>query len=384
MRWAWLLFVLLLLSGCASEPRTFLRKEPEELKEALVSYYQVWKKNYLVQDGEDAEGLPYYRVVYEPGDPLVTVSEGQGYGMRIVVEMAPFDPEAREIFDGLYRFARDHPSSIDPRLMGWRVPQDPEGNDAAFDGDADIAYALLLAEARWGGGVYLEAARTRIQAIWESMIGPESKLPLLGDWVDPKGETYNEYTPRISDFMPKVFLAFAQADPDHDWEAVIEASDRALTEVMNQGTGLVPDFAEPVAGLGFPLRPADPNFLEGPYDGDYYYNAGRYPWRVGAYLLAGGGGSWRDRLSVLSHWVERKTGGDPYRIPIGYRLDGEPIEEGYSIFFAAPLLVAAVAQPDQEAWAEALFAAVSDRHELGYEDSVTLLALIEVLRDRVF
>ena len=46
--------------------------------------------------------------------------------------------------------------------------------------------------------------------------------------------------------------------------------------------------------------------------------------------------------------------------------------------------MAAVAQPDQEAWAKALFAAVSDRHELGYEDSVTLLSLIEVLKDRVF
>ena len=35
--------------------------------------------------------------------------------------------------------------------MGWEVPPDePGGTDSAFDGDCDIAYALLLADAQWG------------------------------------------------------------------------------------------------------------------------------------------------------------------------------------------------------------------------------------------
>ena len=33
--------------------------------------------------------------------------------------------------------------------MDWKVPQ-TGGDDSAFDGDADIAYGLLLAHAQWG------------------------------------------------------------------------------------------------------------------------------------------------------------------------------------------------------------------------------------------
>ena len=77
----------------------------------------------------------------------------------------------------------------------------PEGKskDSAFDGDADIALALLLADAQWGSGGkvnYRAAASEVISGIGESTIGPESHLPLLGDWVNPQGTQYNQYTIR--------------------------------------------------------------------------------------------------------------------------------------------------------------------------------------------
>ncbi len=313
-----------------------------------------------------------------------------GYGMMIVAYMAGYDPDARKIFDGLFRYAQAHPSDIDPRLMGWVQPPDPAGNDSAFDGDADIAYALLLADRQWGSGGaidYAAAARKRLAAIAESTIGPDSRLPMLGDWVVPQGSAeddirYNQYTPRTSDFMPAHFRSFREFGGDPLWDGVEAAIERAVSDLeagYSPQTGLMPDFAEPAGSeQGFPLKPAGPNFLEGPHDGDYYYNAGRYPWRASTAVLLYGDDFWRQRMDKLSHWAESATGGDPLRLNAGYYLDGSPIEgqDYFTTFFASPLATAAMTQPDQQAWLDALYEAVHDRHEDCYEDSVTLINLL--------
>lgn len=76
--------------------------------------------------------------------------------MLITAYMAGHDADAQTYFDGLYRFYKAHPSSIDPALMAWQQAKDSSGNivdtsgsDAATDGDMDIAYALLLADKQW-------------------------------------------------------------------------------------------------------------------------------------------------------------------------------------------------------------------------------------------
>jgi endoglucanase len=86
--------------------------------------------------------------------------------------------------------------------MTWQVPIDPAGDDSAFDGDADIAYALLLADRQWGskGAVaYRREAEQVMRAILRSTIGPRSHLPMLGDWTSPDGERHNQFPPRPSD-----------------------------------------------------------------------------------------------------------------------------------------------------------------------------------------
>jgi hypothetical protein len=112
----------------------------EELDDDVRTFYDYWKSEYLIEDGVSEDGSPMYRVAFGKSDEArgTTVSEGQGYGMMIVPIMAGHDPDAQIIFDGLWAFARAHPSEIDPRLMDWIVP-DPAGNDSAFD-DADIAF----------------------------------------------------------------------------------------------------------------------------------------------------------------------------------------------------------------------------------------------------
>ena len=58
-------------------------------------------------------------------------------------------PKRKSSLTACGHLRRAHPSEIDSRLMDWNVPE-PEGNDSAFDGDADIAFGLLLADAQWG------------------------------------------------------------------------------------------------------------------------------------------------------------------------------------------------------------------------------------------
>jgi hypothetical protein len=348
------------------------------------AFYTYWKANYLVAAGITPQGNPLFRVSFGSTDPSVTVSEGQGYGMIIVALMAGYERQARVIFDGLWRFSRARPSDGDSRLMGWRVPPEPGGNYSAFDGDADIAYALLLADRQWGSDgriAYHAEAEQVIAGILESTIGPASRLPMLGDWVDPDGATYNQYTPRSSDFMPDHFRAFGRAVNNPVWDEVVNNSQAVISSLQSNfspATGLLPDFIVPVSGTDHTPRPAPPYFLEGPNDGNYYYNAGRDPWRIATDALLNDDPVSMAQAQKIARWAEAAAGGVPANIKPGYELDGTPIPPGdyFTSFFAAPLGVAAMTVPEQQKWLNRIYDTVRVSREDYYEDSVTLLCLL--------
>ncbi len=350
----------------------------------MRAFYDHWKDQYVVSAGATPGGDPLYRISFGSANPAVTVSEGQGYGMVIVALMAGYDPQTQVIFDGLQRFARAHPSGNDSRLMTWRVPIETFGNTSAFDGDADIAYALLLADRQWGsdGAInYKAEAEQVIAGILAATIGPTSRLPLLGDWVDPNGATYNQYTPRSSDFMPAHFRAYGRATNNLVWTEVISNSQAVITSLQanhSPTTGLLPDFIVPTSGTDYTPKPAPPNFLENTTDGQYYYNAGRDPWRLGTDALLNNDPISLAQTRRISEWIITATGGNPQNIKPGYQLDGTLLPPGdyFTTFFAAPLGVAAMAMPTQQTWLNAIYDAVSATHEDYYEDSVTLLCLL--------
>ena len=347
--------------------------------------YARWKTRYLVR--VPGAGVPRYRVAFGlPNTPAhdVTVSEGQGYGMLIAVTMAGQDPKAKEVFDGLWRFSRDHPSVIDKRLMAWRIPNGDSAADSAFDGDADIAMALSMANAQWGSGGnvnYLAGARRVLAGISESTIGPDSNLPTLGDWVDAGGPKYNQYTPRSSDFMPLWFKQYGLVARPARWAKVVRATDHVIAQMQAEfspKTGLLPDFIEPKSASNHTPKPARPNFLEDSTDGAYYYNAGRDPWRIGIDGLLTGDKQSLASAAKISRWARKSTGGDPSRLKGGYELDGTPLpgSDYFSIFFAAPIGVAAMTVPSQQAWLNDLYDSVRGVSEGYYEDSVALLSML--------
>lgn len=347
-----------------------------QLDDDVRAAYWDWKARYVVAE----EGM--YRIAFGKDEPAhsKTVSEGQGYGMVVVPLMAGEDPDAQKIFDGLWRFAAAHPSEIDSRLMDWNVPE-PEGNATAFDGDADIAYGLLLADAQWGsaGEVnYKAEALKMIGGILESEIGAESRLPMLGDWVGAGDSQYSQFTPRSSDFMLANFRAYGKVSGNPVWNDIITQSQAAMVEIQNEyspTSGLLPDFIA-MDKSGF--IPAPPNFLEAETDDDYNYNAGRVPWRVGLDALLSGDETSRAIALKISHWAETTSQGDPQRFNAGYHLNGQPLENSdyFTTFFIAPLGVAAMNDSNQQAWLNAVYDSVYAERIDYYEDSVALLCLL--------
>ncbi|MGH2561136.1 MAG: glycosyl hydrolase family 8 [Thermomicrobiales bacterium] len=349
--------------------------------------YDRWKAAYIVAAGTAADGEPVYRVALgKPGteNHATTVSEGQGFGMVIVAHLAGHDPDAREVFDGLWRFARTYPSGIDPRLMSWHIPIGDTGNDSAFDGDCDMAYALLLADRQWGSDGptdYRAAGEELLDGILESTTGPSSHLPLLGDWVDPAGDPYSEYTPRTSDFMLGHFRAFERASKNTVWSEVVAACQGVVSSLQanhSPGTGLLPDFVQPVSTTDHTPRPADPDFLEGPHDGHYYYNAGRDPWRLGTDAVLNDDAASISQARTIARWAADIARGNPTAIRAGYTLDGTPVagSDYVTTFFVAPFGVAAMTDERLQPWLNDVYDAVRDHPEDYYEDSVTLLCLL--------
>lgn len=349
-----------------------------QLDDDIRAYYDFWKANYIAEAGLDDNGIAMYRVALGRDEPTrsTTVSEGQGYGMMIVPIMAGYDRDAQTTFDGMWAFVNAHRSEIDPRLMDWNIPLE-EGNASAFDGDSDIAFGLLLADAQWGsdGSInYIAEAQTMIAAILESEIGLESHLPMLGDWVNVGEPQYNQFTPRSSDFMPVNFRAFGKATNHPVWDDIVFQSQTLMADVQKNyspETGLMPDFI--VNGA-----PAPENFLENVTDGAYNYNAGRVPWRVGADALLNDDPLSRSIVQNISHWIETSAEGDPLKIRAGYELSGEPLPDSdyFTTFFVAPMGVAAMNDPAQQEWLNKIYDSVYAAHIDYYEDSVNLLCLM--------
>jgi endo-1,4-beta-D-glucanase Y len=184
-----------------------------------------------VQAGAEADLHPRYRVKESRDAAAGTSSESQGYGMVLTAMIAGHDANAQTEFDGLWEFFNDHRSTIDNRLMDKHVPADetaePGQDNSSFHGDAQIAFALLQAEDQWGnaGRVnYHAQALSVIAGMKASEVGPNSHLPLLGDWVLQGGQSqYNENSVRSADFLPGHFRSFAAATGDNSWLVTLGA-----------------------------------------------------------------------------------------------------------------------------------------------------------------
>lgn len=324
----------------------------------VTSFYNSWKAQYFKNNC----GTNQYYVWFGDEDTsAICVSEGQGYGMLIAAYMAGYDANAKTIFDGLYNFYKAHPSSINNNLMAWQQGtscNDINGVDAATDGDMDIAYALLLADKQWGssGAInYLQTANDIINAIMSSEINPLTYSITFGDWVSSSDIEY--YATRPSDFMPDHFRAFYISTSDNKWNTVIDECYAVVNTIQANNsplTGLIPDF---VVNCNTTPVPATANFFESPYDGEYYYNSCRVPWRLATdYLIAGEIRS-LTAVNKINTWIENNTSSNPANVKAGYTLNGGNISgNNYDDpSFIGPFAVGAMLDSANQSWLNGMY-----------------------------
>lgn len=391
-----LLSVILLLTGTSAWAQHFpfpqhteysnhikpSQYSQDELDQQVKTFYDGWKDKYLKQGCEDDQ----YHVYFASGN-TVTVSEAMGYGMLIVPLMAGYDENARTYFDGLYRYFRAHPSHIMPHLMAWKQITgcvDADGPDSASDGDIDIAFGLLLAHAQWGSGGAINYFQEALLVINDIMGNNASEGDInqnffsikLGDWVT--GGNFMNGT-RTSDFITDHFRAFGCAANDTNWNAVVNKC-YELIDIIQTGyspeTGLLPDFIE---DLDSSPRPADPDYLEGPLDGNYSYNACRDPWRLATDYLISGDERARDAVIKIDHWLLESTGGSTNNVYAGYYLDGTKAAGWSDNSFTAPFAVGAMLDTANQEWLDKLYTKILAGNISNggyYDNTLKLLSMI--------
>lgn len=430
-RLACLACVVVALSACAGSSRAGAAAraggawDEARLRRASLECFQAWKARYFndraLPPGEPRQSYVDYLTgvredpSFDWGDRrALTVSEAHGYGMLAIVGTAAIDDyyrrgSARGDFDAFLRLFLAFPSGIDRRLMTWQLlgrgidPETGAGNtrtmdaaqagDSATDGDLDMAYALILASRLWPDGGYAPRALELIDGLRESCMDFETGIPLLGDWArspgqDPAGPYYRGT--RSSDFMLGHFLAFAGFDAVHSgqWKGLADDLMEIIARVNRDSaasTGLMPDFLAPNPRTGL-VEPVAGEYLESPNDGDYSWNACRFPWRLGAYCLAYGDARATKVLADGTAYIRALTRDNPDAIPsgayIGNGTPGSPLpgSDYPDLSFIAPWAVAASCAPGAEAWKDRLLDRICSWKENGMEgyfgDSIRMLVLL--------
>jgi endo-1,4-beta-D-glucanase Y len=313
-----------------------------EIDAAIRRHYTAWKNNYLRDLGGGNFWIKYDRT-------NSTVSEAHGYGMVLAAYMAD-----KTIFDSMFRYFRAHPSINAPHLMAWKqtlkdgVMVSIQGKDSATDGDMDIAYSLLLADVQWGSAGRINYRGEALKVLHDILAHEVNKTTWTltpGDWATSVSDRNHT---RPSDFMTSHLLAFAKADVANasKWNNVY----RAVTEIVNfqfqngsQTTGLMPDF---MVKSGSNFVPVPSQYLEGPHDGDFDYNACRTPWRLSMSRVVLGRTEMIAALRKQTAWIRTTTGGIPTKIRAGYFVRNGPNGKSYVNFddlaFTAPFAVNAM------------------------------------------
>lgn len=338
--------------------------------------YDRFKTEVVTSDGAGG----FFRVV-RPDSPSAeansTVSEGIAYGMILAVMM-----DDQTLFDGLYQysalFLNEH------GLMNWYINAAgtmPLGTGGATDSDEDIAWALVMADRKWGGSgslttPYLDLAVAQIDAIWQYEVDHErDDLLLPGDsWGD--NIVFNP-----SYFAPGHYRVFGEVSGNVEgWNRVIDTGYTILFRCLNAESG------NELNGLA-PAWCAEDGTPKVAYDGgptNYQYDSARVPFRIGQDYCTSGEPRAADYLGRVSNFF---AGIGASNIVDGYNLDGTPFPDPatapgspQSAVFVGGAAVGAMHDPSYQAFIDEAYALVATGELLArstyYNLSWTTLSLL--------
>lgn len=199
--------------------------------------WKFYKKTFISDDG---------RVIdHQRGS--VTTSEGQAYAMRRALIMGD-----KVTFDKTYDWAKYNLQHKFDKLFAWLWGPENLGKpgeakygiidqNSATDADTEIAITLFLASKVWKQENYKQDALGLINDIWkkETVVIKGERI-LTAGVNQSKGEIV-EVNP--SYFMPSGYRIFAEIDPKHDWQKLVDSSYRLTNWCVNHiPSGLPPDF----------------------------------------------------------------------------------------------------------------------------------------------
>lgn len=318
-----------------------------QMDAVIKQHYDAWKTNLLV----DVPTVPGGKAVHFNQPGYLAVSEGMGYGMLLTVLMAGYDPQAQAIFDGLLRTVRARPAysipndTARPYLMDWRLAGDGSSTDAAgggwnaLDADEDIAMALLMADRQWGSA-----------GTWNYKQEGINTINAMKVWnMKPDGTPMaNLRTSRTSDYMIGHFRAYAAATGDGFWNTAVDRTFDLVNRMQttySPGVGLVPDFIVDVDTSS--PRPSPGGQIESPWEGNYFANGQRDPWRWGTDYVFTGDARWKGVLTKMTDFFVKANGGSPGNpsdylgtMAVGYHLDGTSMNSEFGNPWPARGLVA--------------------------------------------
>ena len=266
-------------------------------------------------------------------------TEGMSYGMMMCVQM-----DRQDLFDRLWQFSKRYMYQEGGKYAGyfaWSVT--PEGKHNAEgpapDGEEYFAMALILAEARWGGGTGIFDYGAQARDILRHCLHQEEMVPGGRAMWDP-GNHLIRFVPE-ADFsdpsyhLPHFYRVFAQrADPGDRafWQAAAEASRAYIVKSAHPVTGMSPEYAE---------YDGTPRYMFGKRYG-YYSDAYRVAMNIALDTLWFGPGEDTtgilDRLQAFFRTIPAKE----YR---AYQIDGTPTEEPamHPVAITAVLAAASIA-----------------------------------------
>ena len=220
------------------------------------------------------------RVIAPEQENGVTTSEAMGYGMLIAAAMGD-----QATFDGFWSYVQANLEGTG--LMNWKPSG---GSGSATDGDNDIAYALLMADAQWGG--YASAASAMISAILANDVDGSFLKPGSG-WSDRFNPSY---------FAPSYYRVFSGFD------SVISGSYTLLNNNISATTaGFPSNWADPQSGN--PTDAGSAAVTSDLVEPVYGYDAARVPWRIGLDVCSGGTEGSSAVNSIVSYFAPRYDDG---------------------------------------------------------------------------
>ncbi|HEX8455013.1 MAG TPA: glycosyl hydrolase family 8 [Longimicrobium sp.] len=321
----------------------------------LDELYADWKTKYVRTAGAGKRVLATMNA-----DTSRTFSEGQGYGMLLAAYFGD-----KPVFDGLWAYAKSYSNPARGHtLMPWEILSNgtvPGAGDFATDGDEDIAFALLVADFRWGG--YKTDATALINALLTYGVEADNTIN-AGPWA-----TNDDVNP--SYFDPAYYKAFAIYTGNSRWNDVAARSHVVLNniETFKAGRRLLPDWST-VSGDTAVHR-------DSAQDHRYGYDAVRVPWRMAKDAVWNCDPDARARLDRMNAlWTEK---GGVSGIRDEYTLEGAEVNPTWhSDTFNAMAAAGSIVSPNRT-FVEAFYTDAADvpSWDVGYfPDHLRLLGLL--------